>query len=272
MSIINNIVAANEWLSNNRRSFTPITIERVVNRIKSGGKLLSIEADSKTTKGSKAGYLTGILYIAPANIGSFNVCAFAKTCIKDCLFNSGRGGFTPSVTEARIIKKLWWLYDPSSFKAQLSKDINSLIKKAKKRNMIPVVRLNGTSDIRIERVFKDILERFKDIQFYDYTKDPTRFERKLPDNYDLTFSYDGVNLDSCKRVLELGGRVAVVFKDSLPDRFLGYPVIDGDTSDLRFLDPGGVIVGLKYKKSTDGSGGLHDDRFIVDHQAFDNVG
>jgi hypothetical protein len=40
--------------------------------------------------------------------------------------------------------------------------------------------------------------------------------------------------------------VAVVF-DKLPETYLGKPVIDGDVSDLRFLDPKGVIVGLKAK-------------------------
>ena len=40
--------------------------------------------------------------------------------------------------------------------------------------------------------------------------------------------------------------VAVVF-DKLPEEYLGYPVIDGDTTDLRFLDDTGVIVGLLAK-------------------------
>lgn len=40
--------------------------------------------------------------------------------------------------------------------------------------------------------------------------------------------------------------VAAVFH-KLPETWLGYPVMDGDDSDLRFLDPKGHIVGLKSK-------------------------
>ena len=41
---------------------------------------------------------------------------------------------------------------------------------------------------------------------------------------------------------------AVVFKNKqLPNGYEGYPVIDGDESDLRFLDRKGVVVGLKAK-------------------------
>jgi hypothetical protein len=40
--------------------------------------------------------------------------------------------------------------------------------------------------------------------------------------------------------------VAAVFKD-VPDTWQGFPVINGDESDLRFLDPAGVVVGLKAK-------------------------
>jgi hypothetical protein len=40
--------------------------------------------------------------------------------------------------------------------------------------------------------------------------------------------------------------VAVVF-DTLPTTYLGRPVVNGDDTDLRFLDPQGVVVGLKAK-------------------------
>ena len=48
---------------------------------------------------------------------------------------------------------------------------------------------------------------------------------------------------------------------SLPETFLGRPVINGDKDDLRFLDPKNVIVGLyakgKAKKDTSG--------FVIDN-------
>jgi hypothetical protein len=48
-------------------------------------------------------------------------------------------------------------------------------------------------------------------------------------------------------MLKLGWNVAAVFRNEIPSEWNGYPVIDGDESDTRFLDPQGVIVGLKAK-------------------------
>ena len=54
-----------------------------------------------------------------------------------------------------------------------------------------------------------------------------------------------------------GMNYAVVFKNKLlPVGYEGYPVINGDSTDLRFLDPKGVVVGLyakgRAKKSDSG--------------------
>jgi hypothetical protein len=49
------------------------------------------------------------------------------------------------------------------------------------------------------------------------------------------------------KVLEGGGNVAAVFSCQLPDSWHGYTVINGDLSDLRFLDRRGCVVGLKAK-------------------------
>lgn len=114
------------------------------------------------------------------------------------------------------------------------------------------VRLNGTSDLNpvtFNYDGKNILQIFPDIQFYDYTKIANRF--RLLDtypNYDLTFSFSGYNWTECEELLKAGtGRVAMVFYPTLPDTFNGYPVINGDKTDLRYKDDTGVIVGLKFK-------------------------
>jgi hypothetical protein len=54
--------------------------------------------------------------------------------------------------------------------------------------------------------------------------------------------------------------VAVVFRNKLPEAWKGFPVVSGDESDLRFLDPKGHVVGLiaKGKAKQDRSG------FVVD--------
>jgi hypothetical protein len=109
-----------------------------------------------------------------------------------------------------------------------------------------VFRLNGTSDIRWETVEVDghanIMELFPTVQFYDYTKLVNR--RALPANYRLTFSL-AENNDLA--AWASGLNVAAVFKGKLPATFMGRPVIDGDETDLRFLDPVGIVVGLKAK-------------------------
>jgi len=88
-------------------------------------------------------------------------------------------------------------------------------------------------------------------QFYDYTKNIRRAlayaAGQYPANYHLTFSRSESNADDVARALLAGVNVAVVFRKALPATWGGRPVIDGDAHDLRFLDPRGVIVGLRAK-------------------------
>jgi hypothetical protein len=93
-------------------------------------------------------------------------------------------------------------------------------------------------------VFQNIMLAFPNVIFYDYTKLANR--RNLPPNYSLTFSLSEDNDKSAEQALANGLNVAAVFR-KIPPTFLGRTVVDGDVSDLRFLDPSGVIVGLKAK-------------------------
>jgi hypothetical protein len=67
----------------------------------------------------------------------------------------------------------------------------------------------------------------------------------------LTLSYSEADKDYAEQVyqavLDTGVNMAVVFRDKLPKTFRGLRVINGDADDLRFLDPKGVVVGLKAK-------------------------
>lgn len=57
-------------------------------------KLLSVSADAKTVKGNEYGYLTGILYLAPANLSGYEVCPKASDgCKAGCLFYAGFGAY-----------------------------------------------------------------------------------------------------------------------------------------------------------------------------------
>ena len=220
---------------------------------KKSKNLLSISADSKTIKGEKIGYLTGILYLAPANTTKYNTCSMAHKaqCAVACLYSAGRGAFN-NVQQSRIDKTLYFYEARDEFMAQLFKNIKALIKKAESKGLKPLVRLNGTSDIRWENVpFEGatIFEAFPNVQFYDYTKDANR--KDLPANYDLTFSYSGV--ESFKpyvfKAQSKGMRMAVVFRkeSTIPSTFKGINVVSGDNSDVRHLDDQGIIVGLYAK-------------------------
>lgn len=215
--------------------------------------LLGVESDTKTTKGSKYGYLTGILYLAPAEesvkFGGFNTCSFAsEACKNGCLYNAGLASVYPKIKQARINKTLALKNDRQAFIARLRKDIESLARKAKARRMKPCVRINGTSDL--PWLAMQLAKEYPTIQFYDYTKIPKPYTRTLP-NYHLTFSHSGTNLDACLDALAHGINVAVVFDTrkghALPDTWHGFKVIDGDVTDLRFTDKEGIVVGLRAK-------------------------
>jgi hypothetical protein len=216
--------------------------------------LLSVSSDSKTVKGEKIGILTGILYLSPANTCSpcWTMCAYARIaqCEIPCLDTAGRGGMN-SVKYARIRKTLMFKQYNAEFLALLVRDIERLQRKAKKRGLIPAVRLNGTSDVQWEYQKIDgrtLFEIFPDIRWYDYSKIPNR---KVPENYHITFSYSGISEFQPVVQKQLNSNpttnLAVVFDGTLPANFLGRPVVNGDDSDVRFYDKPGVIVGLTAK-------------------------
>jgi hypothetical protein len=234
--------------------------------------MLSIDTNAKTIKGQQYGYMTGVLYLAPYNLSGYNVCAMADVakCHEPCLNSAGRGAFN-SVQAARVRKTKLFFEDRAAFFAELIPSIRSLIRKAKAASLIPLCRLDGTSDIKWENVdftfegvhYANIFEMFPDLQFYDYTKIPNRRVDHIP-NYDLTFSYSGVVefQPYVKRAIDQGYRIAVVFRkrEDIPAEFLGTTCVDGDDSDLRHEDPHGVVVALyaKGRAKRDTSG------FVVD--------
>lgn len=213
-------------------------------------KLLGIDTNGKTIKGQKKGYMTGILYLAPANISGHEVCAKRSAgCTVSCLYSAGRGAFT-NVQKARIAKTKWFFDNRETFMVQLVDDIRAVIRKADREDMIPVVRLNGTSDIPWERIpvmgKKNVMELFPDVQFYDYTKRSNR--KNLPSNYHLTFSLAEDNDADAEIALQNNMNVAIVFRTvNFPASFEGREVVDGDETDLRFLDGHGKIIALKAK-------------------------
>ena len=237
-------------------------------------KLLSIGADAKTIKGNKKGFMTAIQYLSAYKSSGVNLCPNAKNakCHEGCLDSSGQMNFKKS-REARLTRTKLYLNNPPEYFRQLVKEIAAFIKKAQRKGLTPLVRLNGTSDIRFENIgfysegvyYRNIMERFEDVQFYDYTKIPNREKsingiQSFPTNYDLTFSYSGAKgfEKFNDRALKEGKRVAVVFDkvENIPLTFYGRKVVSGDDSDVRHLDPQNTIVALyakgKARKDTSG--------------------
>ena len=211
-------------------------------------KLLGI-SNTKTLKGEKQGYRTYIMHLAPSTLSGYQVCPMASLgCSDACLNLSGMGRFS-NVQAARIAKTRHFFEDRPAFMQQLVREVRSAVKSSQKVGLTPVFRLNGTSDIRWEMIpvlgdalptaYANIMMMFPQVQFYDYTKIPNR--RNVPSNYHLTFSRSETNHQD---VILSQNNVAVVF-DVLPATYLGRTVIDGTETDLRFLDPQNVVVGLK---------------------------
>lgn len=225
--------------------------------------LTEAHANTKTAKNETMGdFLSYIMHLAPYKLSGVNVCPMAsRGCAAACLNTAGRGRFD-SIQEARL-KKTQRFVNPSTrskFIQDLVKDLTAAERKALKLGKKAVVRLNGTSDIDWTVIKTDngqnVFERFKSIQFYDYTKVIRRLEKMrlnpIP-NYHLTFSRSESNHDECLKAIQLGFNVAAVFQtENFPESFQGRPVLDGDSHDLRFLDlrPSdglGAFVGLKAK-------------------------
>ena len=214
-------------------------------------KLLST-ANPKIQKGTKLGYLSFILHLAPSMLSGKNTCPKATPgCIAACLNTAGRGGMfrkgetTNTIQKARIRKTEYFFNDRDGFMKDLYNDIIKAKKFADKQGLIPVFRLNGTSDLSWEKyevgtTGMNLFQLFPTTQFYDYTKVLGRKVAQYP-NYHLTFSKaDGNDADVAEALLQ--GMSVVAVYDEIP---AGVP--SADETDLRFLDPKGIMLGLKAK-------------------------
>jgi len=236
-------------------------------------KLLSV-GNPKTLKGMTQGYMTYILHLAPATLSGHNTCHKATAgCIAACLNTAGRGGMfkkgenTNVIQKARIRKTVFFYEERAGFFEWLVADIKLAIKQAAKQNLVPVFRLNGTSDISWEKytvevdgvTYINIFAAFPNVQFYDYTKVLGRKVNNIA-NYHLTFSAADGNDADVMSAMTQGYNIAVVFGikkgSAMPETYKFMPVFNGDESDLRFLDPANSVVGLyakgKAKKDTSG--------------------
>lgn len=209
------------------------------------------KSNTKTAKNSTKSYY---LSLQPTNLNSKgeNLCKFStKECRTACLQFAGRQSFD-NVVLSRSRKTEFFVNHKKEFLAKLWKELYELNNKAGREGVKYAVRLNLLSDVDWELEFQKegyvSLDTLTFIQFYDYTKDHFKAMSNRLKNYHLTLSFSGHNWKHCETVLKNKvANVTVVFKNTLPLVYKGYSVVNGDENDERFLDPQGVIVGLKYK-------------------------
>ena len=226
-----------------------------------------INHSSKHAKAYHYNELVYTIYLSPADKSGYEICpGRSKECTELCLNESGynridgttrKDGTNNKINNSRIKKTQMFFENHEFFMGWVIHEIESGVRRARKNGYRFSVRLNNTSDISPEMFSytnpdngkrSNLLQLFPDVQFYDYTKVPGRVElMKKYSNYDVTYSFDGYNLERCLAMLANGVRVAMVFQN-VPESYLGYPVINGDKYDMRYLDPKDCIVGLKFKK------------------------
>ena len=213
------------------------------------------QGNHKTIKGEKYGWKTYGIHLSPNSVSGYNVCSDAtQGCIDACLDTAGRGAM-PSVQTARTNKTKRFFEDRDGFLTDLWKEVKSAVKSATRKELKFCMRPNLTSDLPWELIKhkgETLIDAFNPCRFYDYTKSLKRFSRflngELPENYHLTFSRSEETTDQLVIALcKSGGNVAVVFRERLPETWLGIEVLDGDENDLRFQDKAGCIVGLVEK-------------------------
>jgi hypothetical protein len=223
---------------------------------------------AKAIKAREYGYLNAINYMAPADTAGFgNLCGDASVgCLALCLgWFSGQAGMvkgnrkrgTNSVRRSRVAKVKMFMHERGAFMHEMITAIARSIVYAAKLGLQLCVRPNGATDVPWEHIKlspvdrRSIFDVYPNIQFVDYTKSLKRMLRfcagLLPSNYHLTFSRSEMNEDACRQVLAAGGNVAVVFAGDMPSSYLGVVVVNGDTHDLRHLDPRGCVIGLTPK-------------------------
>lgn len=226
----------------------------------------------------------GIEYDPSAiNLNKVNLCKNATNgCVTACIYHNGlfqNSHFSKNrIKQARLKRTLKFLIQREAFFEKLIKEINSLKRKAKKNNLNLAIQLNKTSDLLWEKEsftykeveYKNIMEYFEDVKFFDYTKyDILKNRKKLPKNYSLTYSRAGKNKgklvetwEDIDALLQKDINVAIVCTKNIKEKLLedehhnSFKVIDGDAFENRTLDKKynnlttGSIIILEAKKGT----------------------
>ncbi len=222
---------------------------------------------AKTRKGT--GHLIAVQYCAPSRFaGGWDMCPWATLeCIMLCLHISGhsgvfkRGETSNNHLRAQIARTLWYQSDPVAYLARLVRETETHARWAVGKGPGPAFRFDGTSDIgwAKHRVIRATLARLRtshDARWYEYTKSTRRAHASLPERWPhITLSWGGVPVGQdprpmvrrMVRYLSAGGNVAAIVAGDRPDTLFGFPTVDGDATDRRYLDPPGHVAVLSPK-------------------------
>ena len=183
--------------------------------------------------------------------GPVNLCPRASAgCAAACLSRSGHSGM-PTAQRAQAVRTAWLISHPREAGIMLGAELRKAVGRHGRVNL----RLNTTSDIRWEIVAPDMITELTavGVVMYDYTAYAPA-DRRAREDYHLTFSAKEpahTPDDYLMAVLASGRNVAMPFAvrrgAELPTSWHGVRVIDGDTTDERYRDPRGVVVGLRVK-------------------------
>lgn len=226
--------------------------------IKNPVKVLLSKGDSNA-KTAKNEMKTYILYMAPFTANSFgiNLCPKAtEGCALSCLATAGRMAMS-NASIARQRKADFYISDRTAFCNLLWSELSAINKQATKKGYKVAIRLNGTTDLDFfailkNRIGKDLFS-LSNLVYYDYTKligKVRKYQAQIFEgSYVLTFSRSENNWSDCIEALTMGVNVAVVFESDLkkPNTFKGFPVVDGDKTDIEMLSVSGSVLALRAK-------------------------
>ena len=242
--------------------------------------LLSESAKTEATE-AHGGWLNRIIYLSPADLaGLGTLCPWATpACIRACLNTAGRGQMTRT-QYARVCKTFYLYLDPLGFRADLLKEIAAAERSAVKQGKRLAYRGDGTTDTGLSEYLLDELGPAVDP--YDYTKDKRRALAFRGTRWNVTLSATSLadamaHSESHRRstspvctkadamaigeytpnmtlLVKAKGETSIYKAKAEVERIVAEgldwwhgPLVNGDISDARHLDPDGALVLLAAK-------------------------
>lgn len=224
----------------------------------------SLLSDTHKTALAREGYTQRVVHLLPHRESILvarahgikcdhwrNLCVGStRGCRNVCLRKSGKLRLNDAM-RAGFVRSYLWQSHRDLFLERLDAEITAFKRKCDDK---PVIRLYGTHDGDILEDAPDIVAAHPDVMFNDYTKLDILTGQVAPNVYRVKSATELTQRHTFIEFAQRGLNHAVPFNvgkgEPLPLTYHGITVIDGDRDDLRFLDPEGVIVGLRFKAST----------------------